>query len=122
MVEVASLGIRALRAVQVAAPELSSEGFHFMTSAVVEHPHLGVGIGQVCATNQGSFEHLDRFAVGGNQDVHVWFPAALSPALLPVVDLDAAIGEPPPSQPERYQANEKQPGFGDQEQQAEGDR
>ena len=102
MVEVAGLGIDALRSVQVSAAELGSERFHLRATAVVEHPHLGVGIGQVCAANQGSFEHFDRFAVGGNQNVHVGFPAALCPALLAVVDLQAAIGEPPPSQPERY--------------------
>ena len=87
MVEVAGLGIHALRSVQITAPELASERFHLMATAVVENPHLGVGIGHVCAANQGSFEHFDGLAVGGNQNVHVWLPAAFCPALLSVVDL-----------------------------------
>ena len=67
MVEVASLGVDSLGAGQITATELAGQALQPNPGAVIEQPHLKVGIIQIQTTPQGSLHHLQGLTAAGHQ-------------------------------------------------------
>ena len=119
VVEVAGFGLHPFRPVQITAAQVDCQLAHFRAAAVIQHPHLGVGIALLPASDQGAFQHGQRFAAGGHVEVHLGAPTTGQPAPLHGIHLLAAIRKPFPCQPEGDQTREQQPAFGHQQHQAE---
>ena len=74
VVEVAGFGLHPFRSVQIPAAQAECQLPHIRAAAVIQHPDLGVGIALLPASDQGAFQHGQRFAAGGHVEVHLGSP------------------------------------------------